>query len=143
MRHICLALLFLLTVQTAQAGKLSEAGLKGIAKELDRALIEKDTVFLNRYLSAQLKYGHSNGWIETKDELKAHLFNGKLSYKSIVGNGAGPTVVIEGKTGLVREEIIVDVLLDGKALNLKLSVLQVWIFRKGEWILLGRQSTKV
>src|SRR6186997_428010 len=143
MRHICLALLFVLSLQTAQEGSRVEEDLKAIAKRLDKALIDKDTLFLNQHLSAQLKYGHSNGWIETKDELKAHLFNGKLVYRSINGSGTGPTVVIEGKTGLVREEVTVDVLLDGKALNLKLSVLQVWIFRKGEWILLGRQSTKV
>src|SRR6478752_3317518 len=114
MRHLYLALLLVLSMQTAAASDRAKEGLKGIAKELDKALIGKDTVFLNKHLSAQLTYGHSNGWIETKEELKADLFNGKLSYKRIKGNG--PSIVIEENTGLVREEVTVDVLLDGKAM---------------------------
>ena len=140
MRHFCLAILLVLSLVPAEA-KRSEKSLKSVAKKLDKALIEKDTVFLNSILSPQLTYGHSNGWIETKEEVKAHLYNGKLVYRSI--KGEGPTVVIDGETGLVREEVTIDVLLDGKAVNLKLSVLQVWVYHKGEWILLGRQSTKV
>ena len=143
MRKNLLLFFFLLSAHCAQAGGRNESSLRSAAKNLDRALEKKDTIFLNKYLSDQLQYGHSNGWIESKEALKTHLFNGKLVYQSITLNGKEPAVVIEKKTGLVREEVTIDVLLDGKPLNMKLSVLQVWIFRKGEWRLIGRQSTKV
>ena len=142
--RVCL-LLFCLMLPSgiATAGKRTGTELRSAAERLDRALERKDTTALNQLLSQQLSYGHSNGWIETKDQLKANLFNGKLSYKSISRDGKEASVLIERQTGLVREEVMIEVLMDGKPLNLKLAVLQVWIFRKGDWILLGRQSTKV
>jgi hypothetical protein len=127
----------------ARGTKLNEASLKRASEQLDRALERKDSMLLSHLLSSRLQYGHSNGWIETKEQLIADLFNGKLSYKAITLHGEMPTPVIEGRTGLVRSEITADILLDGKPLNLKLSVLQVWIFDRGRWILIGRQSTKV
>ncbi len=143
MRSCLLFVCFLLTAHCTQAGGRNESSLRSAAKNLDRALERKDTIFLNKHLNDQLQYGHSNGWIESKQELKAHLFNGKLVYRSITLNEKEPAIVIEGRTGLLREEVTIDVLLDGKPLNMKLSVLQVWVFRKGEWRLIARQSTKL
>ena len=143
MRQACLVVLFAVVLFPAKAAKRSEEGLVQVVVAFDRALEQKDTVRLKELLGTQLRYGHSNGWIETKSELLANLYNGKLTYKSIKLNGKNPSVVIEGKTGLVREEVTVDILYDGKPVNMKLSVLQVWVFRKGTWRLIGRQSTKV
>ena len=143
MRQFFLILLLILAVIPAQGGKRNEVTLKIAAESLDRALEKKDTIGLKQLLSPELRYGHSNGWIETKSDLVADLYNGKLTYKSIKLSGSGVSTVVEGKTGLVREEVTVDILYDGKPVNMKLSVLQVWVFRKGGWILLGRQSTKI
>jgi hypothetical protein len=106
-------------------------------------LEEKPKTLHHRILSPKLQYGHSNGWIETKDEVKADLYSGKLVYRSIKETGKGPQIVIDGSTGLVRTDVAVDVLLDGKPIILNLAVLQVWVFDKGSWKLIGRQSTKV
>jgi hypothetical protein len=143
MRQVLVILLLVLAVVPAQGRKRNEVTLKIAAEALDRALEKKDTIGLKQLLSPELRYGHSTGWIETRSELVANLYNGKLTYKSIQLSGRGVSTVIEGKTGLVREEVMVDILYDGKPVNMKLSVLQVWVFRKGGWILLGRQSTKI
>jgi hypothetical protein len=143
MRQVFLVVLFAAVLFPAKAAKRNEEGLVQVVVAFDRALEQKDTVRLKELLGAQLRYGHSNGWIETKSELLANLYNGKLTYKSIKLSGDRPSVVIQRKTGLVREEVMVDILYDGKPVNMKLSVLQVWVFRKGKWTLLGRQSTKV
>jgi len=127
----------------ARGSQLNEAALKRASEQLDRALEQKDSMQLSHLLSPRLQYGHSNGWIESKEQLIADLFNGKLTYKAITLHSVLPPPVIEGRTGLVRSVITADILLDGKPLNLKLSVLQVWLFEKGRWILIGRQSTKV
>ena len=143
MRMVFPVLTLLLALSAyAAAGKGRAAELHVAVERLDRALIEKDTPALNKLLAEQLKYGHSNGWVETKSELKTHLYDGKLSYRSITLRGK-PEHIIEGHTGLVREEVGIDVLLDGNPVIMKLMVLQVWIFRKGGWVLIGRQSTKV
>jgi hypothetical protein len=94
-------------------------------------------------LHAKLKYGHSNGWVESKEELKRNLYNGKLEYTAIDVAGEERDLVIEGTTGLVRAKTHIEVRLDGKPLFLELMVLQVWIFEKNEWRLLGRHSSKL
>jgi hypothetical protein len=127
----------------ALAGGRSEKSLRFAAETLNRALEKRDTNTLNRLLSSRLQYGHSNGWIENREELKTHLYNGNLVYRRFERSGDEPRIVIEGITGLVRDEVRIEVLLDGRPLDMKLGVLQVWVFRKGEWQLIGRQSTKL
>ena len=143
MRILCLFLSLMLAAGTAEGSKRNEKSLRFAAGNLDRALERKDTAALNRLLGQDVEYGHSNGWIETRAELKRHLYNGKLVYNSIKLTGPEPRCRIEGGTGLVREEVMIDILLDGKPMQMKLHVLQVWVFRKGTWRLWSRQSTKV
>jgi hypothetical protein len=141
-----LPLLILLTLSlagTSIAGSRTEVDLRKATESFDRALEGKDTTTLNRVLSPKLRYGHSNAWIESKEELKANLFNGKLTYNAIKATGTAPQITIEEGTGLVRSEVQVEVTMNGKPMSFNLSVLQVWIYQKGEWRLIGRQSTKL
>lgn len=141
MHRLLLLLALLLTATAAAAGSRNAKTLMAAANTLDRALEGKDSNTLKRVLSPELQYGHSNGWTETKAEVIADLYNGKLTYNRI--SGKEPAVVIEGNTGLVRDEVIVDILFNGKPMVLKLAVLQVWVYKKGDWILIGRQSVKL
>jgi hypothetical protein len=142
MRPIFLALLFIVSLQPAMAGGRNEETLRQTAAALDKALLTKDTVFMTRHLSLSLVYGHSNGWLQTSEEMKKDMYNGKLTYTQIVPKSE-VSILIEGNTGLVRMHEDVEVKLEGQTLNLSLSILQVWVFKKGEWILIGRQSTRV
>lgn len=143
MRPLLLTLFIMSLASISFAGSKTEVELRKAAESFDRALERKDTAVLNRLLSPKLRYGHSNAWIESKEELKANLFNGKLTYTNITADAATPQIIIEENTGLVRSDVKVEVTLDGKPLNFHLSVLQVWIYQKGEWRLIGRQSTKL
>jgi hypothetical protein len=107
-------------------------------KDLDIALVKKDTAFLNQYLHDNLSYGHSNGWIESKSELINHLLEGKLVYTEIESKhlSSGYTE----KTAVIRTESKIRYVLDGKEGELKLHVLQVWVINGYKWQLLARQS---
>lgn len=109
---------------------------------LDEALLQKDTVTLNRLLRDDVSYGHSNGWIERKQDVIRDLYNGKLVYKEIKQD-AKPHVTFAGNAGRVVMDLSVRVLVDGKELLLKLNVLQLWLYEKKEWKLWGRQSVKI
>lgn len=142
MRFILIVLLLLSGLQPVLAKGRNEETLRQTAEALDKALLAKDTAFMNRHLSLLLVYGHSNGWLQTSGEMKADMFNGKLVYKKIIPQSEYG-VLVEGNTGLVRTHAEVEVELEGKPLNLTLSILQVWVYKKGEWLLIGRQSTRV
>lgn len=107
----------------------------------DKALIGRDSVALNELLYNGIAYGHSNGWVETKKELIADLYNGKLIYKTIK-----PVIeqkTIEGTSVAVRSYAEIDCVMDGKPMSFKLKVLQVWVNKNSKWQLFARQSVKI
>ena len=122
-------------------GSFAQRNVTGSVRDLDVALVERDTAFLKVLLHEDLSYGHSNGWVETKAELMMHLFNGKLVYTKVesklLSQHQADSVTI------ARTESEISYVLDGKPGTLKLHVLQVWVLNRSGWQLLGRQSTKV
>ena len=104
-------------------------------------LLQKDSVILKAVLHDKLSYGHSNGWIEKKNEVISHLHNGTLTYTSI--EEYEPQFTIVGDIGLVRMTPDIRVLMKETQLSLKLHVLQVWMKTNRGWQLISRQSTKI
>ena len=139
MRHLFTILFCVISLSVFAEGP-DHKSLGHVLKDLDRALVSRDTVALKWILEDQLSYGHSNGWIETKKEVIADLFNGKLTYKDI--RPSGQEMVIEGKAASVRYTADVDIEMGGKPMQFKLKVLQMWIWENEHWVLLARQSVK-
>ena len=135
---------YLLTIALVIAGSLVYGQtnfLREAVAKLDRALLNKDTVTLKQLLHTDLTYGHSNGWIESKNDVIRDLYNGKLSYRAI------KTTDQQWKAGKdwasVRSTAAVVYDLNGSAGEMKLHVLQVWIKTNKGWQLMARQSTKL
>ena len=137
MRWVALISLFFVYSSAFAQG----SNLEGSVSSLAAALLKKDTVILKQLLHEKISYGHSNGWIETKQEVLNDLYNGKLVYNSI--NEKLLTIETDGNTATVRTKAEVDVTVSGTRIQLKLHIFQVWIKDKRGWRLLGRQSTKV
>jgi len=140
MRHVLLLALVLcnsLVYATTRTAKLEQN-----VQRLDKALLEKDSITLKHILHKDLTYGHSNGWVEHKQEVINDLFNGILDYQQIEQT-AKPKIDIYDQTGIVRTTIKVTVAVEGKVITLKLHVLQAWIKVRDEWKLFGRQSVQV
>ena len=54
--------------------------LKDAVSKLDKALIEKDTTTLKQLLHKSVTYGHSSGWVETKEEVIKIILSGPMVY---------------------------------------------------------------
>ena len=54
--------------------------VKQAAAKLEKALVAKDTVTLKQLLHKNLSYGHSNGWVQSKEEVVKDLMSGKIIY---------------------------------------------------------------
>lgn len=139
MRVVC-SILLLFVYSICFAGG-HDAELKKAVSELNKALLQRDSAALNKLLHNKVQYGHSNGWIETKREVIDDLYNGKLVYNKIESNSV--EIVEEEHAACIRSVADIDVLLNGKQVQLKLHVLQVWVKKKAGWVLLSRQSTKI
>lgn len=132
----------LLLFCSASAQHADTLSLQQAVNALNKALVLKDEKMLKWLLADGLNYGHSNGWIESKEEVITDLKSGKLSYEVI--RPLDQQLAVDGTTGVVWTKAEYEVLLEGKSIALKLSVLQIWSWRKKKgWVLMGRQSVKM
>ncbi len=128
----------LLIYSCASAQKTND-GVKNAVYAYNKALIAKDTAVLNKLLHTSLSYGHSNGWIEDKAAQKANLFNGTITYHQI--EQPELQVTLAGNTATVRSNGSFDVdYKENKHIVFDLHVMQTWVWKKGKWQLLNRQS---
>jgi len=115
--------------------------LKDAVSKLDKALIEKDTATLKQLLHKNLTYGHSNGWVETKDDVVKDLSSGKLVYYTIKSDSIAWKT--DANWASMRSKTKVEVSVNNNRTELNLHVLQVWLKTNKGWQLIARQSTKL
>jgi hypothetical protein len=115
--------------------------LKDAVSKLDKALVEKDTVTLKQLLHKNVTYGHSNGWVETKEDVIKDLASGKLIYHTIKSDSL--TWKTEANWASVRSKTKAEVSVNGNRVELTLHILEVWLKTNKGWQLIARQSTKL
>lgn len=135
---VSLLLLFVPFVLFAQTDTVS---LKETVVKLDRALLQKDTVILLDILDQKVSFGHSNGWTETKQDIIKDLSSGYLLYEKLETSNI--EITTGRKWASVRMKVSAKGIVNKKAFDLQLFVLQVWIKEKNKWKLIARQSTKL
>ncbi len=140
MRFLFTILLFFISwISVAQADSVS---LKQLAAKLDRALLEKDSLALDRLLNRDVSFGHSNGWVQTKKEVWNDFKSGRLTYKKIdTKSMVVPSIGRNWAT--VRTNTDVEGTVGGKDFKMTLHVLQVWRREGKSWQLFARQSSKI
>ena len=135
-----LFVLFLLTTQSSFA-QIDSVGLKNAMQQLDKALLQKDEVVLKSILHKEVSYGHSNGWIQSKDDILNDFKSGKLTYNNIQNNSSA-IVKISEKYATVKTNTNAEGVVNGTEFKLTLQIMQFWIKTKKGWQLIARQSAK-
>ncbi len=105
-------------------------------------MINKKYDSLDLVLDPQIKFIHSNGWIQSKTEMINDLKSGKLNYTNIDVRESSArlfnqTVVITGKgtfKGLMP---------DKSEFDINLLYTEVYVKTKKQWRLVSRQATKI
>jgi len=115
--------------------------LKEAVSKLDKALIEKDTATLKQLLHKNVTYGHSSGWVETKEDVIKDLTSGKLVYYAIKSDSI--TWKTDASWASMRSKTKVEVSVNSNIIELNLHVLEVWLKTNKGWQLIARQSTKL
>jgi len=139
--RLLLTIMLALITMTVQAQQPDYGSLSHSISDFDHALETHDSAALKWLLSDKVSYGHSNGWIESKQEVISDLFNGKLSYKKI--ETTKPEITTSGVVAAVRNIASIDAALDGKLMSFRLKVLQVWQWENNHWVLFARQSVSM
>ena len=135
---LTIGLFFINFVAVAQVDSIS---LKTAMQQLDKALLEMDATVLKQVLNNNLSYGHSNGWIQSKDDVLNDFKSGKLVYNKIENNSSA-IVNISKKYATAKTNTNAEGTVNGTAFKLTLHVMQFWIKTKNGWQLIARQSAK-
>lgn len=137
----CFLIIVLLINVLVVSGQTDEDKLTTTLKEFHQALVKKNTVSINQKTDKALSYGHSNGWVETKNDLIKNLETGFTNYKSIKEDSI--QIAINGKMANARFVGDYEVSLKGGNLvTYHLKVLEVWVRKGNRWILFARQAVK-
>ncbi len=122
----------------ALAMSADEEAVAGAVEALRKAMVDADRARLEALVSDHLSYGHSSGKVETKAEYIDVIASKKTIYKSITLSEHKNSVV--GNDAIVRHLFAAEVEIDGKTINPRIGVLQVWTKESGDWKLLARQA---
>lgn len=106
------------------------------------SLMENNNSKILELFSDDVSFGHSNGWIQNKDDFKKDFESGKVKYQSLKQTDL-KDFKIKDKFANVRRIIAVKGLYKNEIFEMKLSVLEFWIRQKGMWKLWSRQSVSL
>jgi hypothetical protein len=109
-------------------------------KEFHQALVNGNTVSINQQTDKALSYGHSNGWVETKNDMMKNLMTGYLDYHSYKEDSL--QVVVNGAMAHARFVADINVTLNGNTGDYHLKVLEVWRKKGKRWLLFARQAVR-
>jgi len=125
-------------------GKKESAILNEIDKvhrDMFRWMIAKQMDSLDQVLHKDMRYIHSNGWTETKEEVLANIQSGKLAYHKVeIGQSH---VRLEGSTGIVIGKGLFSVSLEGTPIDIHLLYTEVFVKTKHGWKCISRHACKV
>jgi Domain of unknown function (DUF4440) len=124
----------------AFAQSKDEKAVNLAVENLRKAMVDGDSVMLDKLASDKLTYGHSGGHIDNKKEFVQKIASGKSDFVSI--NLTEQTISISKKTAIVRHKFDAVTNDGGKPGEVHLLVLLVWQRQGGNWVLWARQAVK-
>jgi len=123
--------------QTPEAEKVNQLHIKKF-----EWLINKKYDSLNWLLDDQVKYIHSNGWVQSKAEIIDDIKSGKLNYTSVVVEES--TVSYFNQSAVVTGKgIFKGLMADKSEFTIHLLYTEVYVRHKKQWKLVSRQATKL
>jgi hypothetical protein len=140
MRSLLLAFIFTLTCSAADNPELARVTSADDARVA--AMLAPTREKLEAVLSAELRYAHSNGQVDSKDALIASLTDGSATYSKYAYQDRTFTFPAPG-LALMTGRFDVKAVVKGNAAESTISFLAVWRLEKGEWKFLAWQSCKI
>ena len=141
MKETILFALLIIMCGSGFSQKKTEEQVAQAVESLRQAILDGGSAKLDQLTDSELSYGHSAGKIENKKEFIEALASGQSDFETM--DLSDQTIVVKGKTAVVRHKLAANIKDRGKAVSIKLAVLLVWVKQKKQWKLLARQGVKI
>lgn len=141
MKNILLIILLIVGTQAfSQSAEVEK--VNQLHKKKFEWLINKKYDSLNWLLDEQVKYIHSNGWIQTKQDIINDLKSEKLNYTTVMVEES--TVSYYDKSAVVTGKgMFKGLMIDKSEFAIHLLYTEVYVKQKKQWKLVSRQATKI
>jgi ketosteroid isomerase-like protein len=132
---------FLFVSLQINAQSKQEKAVVNAVEQLRKAMVDADSVMLDKLISGQLSYGHSSGHIDDKTSFIQKISSGKSDFVTL--EFVEQSISFSKNTAIVRHKLNAVTNDNGKPGEVHLSVLLVWQKLHGQWKLLARQAVKL
>lgn len=132
-----IALLFIAVMVNAQT---EQENVIRAMKEFHKAMVDKNAAAINKFAAKGLSYGHSNGMIETREDMIKDIDSGLIIYNNIIEDSL--TVVMDSNLASLRFVGDFDVTVKGVTNLFHIRVLEVWVKKNNQWLMFARQAIK-
>lgn len=139
-KTLSIIIILLFSVSLVKAQSKQETAVANAVEQLRKAMVDADSVILDKLTMDELSYGHSGGHVDDKKEFVQKIAGGKSDFVSI--DLSEQTISIVGKTAIVRHKLNAFTNDNNKPGEVHLLVLMVWQKTDGKWKLLARQAVK-
>ncbi|MFM2139113.1 MAG: hypothetical protein RJA57_1420 [Bacteroidota bacterium] len=134
-------LLVLLVYTLRVAGQTDSLRLTGSVSGFHADLVNRHLDRIRRWTDPRLTYGHSNGWVESREDLLRNLETGVMRYEAFTTDSLA--LAFSGSTAQVRFIADIRAALNGAPpADYRLRVLEVWVKRGTRWHLFARQAVR-
>lgn len=127
---------YMVNAQAKQEGAVAIA-----VEQLRKAMVDADSVILDKLVSAKLSYGHSNGNLDDKTIFIRKLAAGSSDFVTLSFDDQ--TIVVDKNVAMVRHKLHAKTNDNGRPGEVHLAVLLIWQKQRGYWKLLARQAVKI
>jgi ketosteroid isomerase-like protein len=141
MKKLFISLVLSLVVFNVSAQDKKEKEIEETVAAFRQAILDGDSTKLDQLTDSGLTYGHSLGKLENKQQFIHALASGESDFKTL--ELSEQTIVVRGKTAVVRHKLAADIKEGDKFNSVKLAVMMVWIKDDKHWKLLGRQAIRL
>jgi ketosteroid isomerase-like protein len=141
MKKVIIAGCMLLASTAMLAQSKTQKQVEEKVEQLRKAMVDADSLMLDKLASANLIYGHSGGHIDDKKEFVSKIASGKSDFVTIDLSEMTYSVVNK-KLVVVRQTFKSKTNDGGKPAEIFMYVMLVWEKQKGDWKLVARQAAK-
>jgi hypothetical protein len=129
------------TMSVLKAQNRSETDVANAVEQLHKAMVDADSVMLDKLTSPKLSYGHSGGHIDDKHEFVQKIISRKSDFVTL--ELPEQTISMSKNVAVVRHKFNAVTNDNGKPGEVHLAVMLIWQKQHGSWKLLARQAIKI
>ncbi|MBE7174351.1 MAG: nuclear transport factor 2 family protein [Williamsia sp.] len=126
---------------TLHAQSKDEQAVATAVEALRKAMVDGDSVQLDKITDKELTYGHSGGNVQSKAAFIRSFTSGQSDFVTI--DLSAQTIQVYGNTAVVRHTLSANTNDGGKPGSVKIAVMTVWQKQKKDWKLIARQAVKL